>query len=493
MSMNRLILSLLISGLASISLAQAPIENYEYTFKISGVPDSIDSVAYLANYYGSKQYYFDTAVFEQDGMLKFTGEKIKGGIYSVILSNRSSFFEFVVHTDKLNMETKYSDLVGGMKIQSETEENTKFYTYLGFIEGKSKSIVDLRKKLEKANDEEKEAVQEQMRELDLEVIAYKKQFMEENPDLFITKVFKASAEPEIGDYEEIADETERKKKRYREFKNHYLDGIDFTDERLLRTPVLHNKYKYYMNKLVPQIPDSVIKEADMMIARAKGNKEVYKYLVHTITSKYEKSEVMGMEAVVVHMGQNYYCGEDDAWWLEDKKKEEFCERVTAMAPLQIGKTAPNLILMDTTETKWHNLHHLPSKFTVLYFWDSGCGHCKKVTPKLKEFYETYHEKGVEVYAVGTEFENKEWRKYIKKNELPWINVSDSPEANKNAQELMLKGTTTAQSLNFRDTYDIFSTPKIYLLDENKKIIAVKLMPEQMGGFIDHLLEEEAGG
>ncbi|MBT5976272.1 MAG: hypothetical protein HOG66_01390, partial [Flavobacteriales bacterium] len=77
--------------------------------------------------------------------------------------------------------------------------------------------------------------------------------------------------------------------------------------------------------------------------------------------------------------------------------------------------------------------------------------------------------------------------------LPWINVSDSPEANENAQELMLKGTTTAQSLNFRDTYDIFSTPKIYLLDENKKIIAVKLMPEQMGDFIDHLLEEEAEG
>ena len=491
--MNQLFITLFVIGFASATMAQAPIENYEYTFKITGVPDSLDSAAFLANYYGSKQYYFDTVAFEPGGVLKFSGEKIKGGIYSVILWDRSSYFEFVVNENDLNMETKFGDFVGSMKIKSESEENTKFYEYLGFIEGKSKTIMNLRKKLEKASEEEKEAVQEEMHQLDLEVVDYKKKFMVANPDLFITKVFSASAEPDIPDFKEISDEAERKRKRYRAFKNHYLDGVDFTDERLLRTPVLHNKYKYYMNKLVPQIPDSVIKEADMMIALAEGNKEVYKYLVHTITSKFEDSKVMGMDAVLVHMGQKYYCGDEDAWWLDDKKKEKFCDRITAMAPLQIGKTAPNLILLDTTEAKWHNLHHLPSKFTVLYFWDSSCGHCKKVTPKLKEFYATYKEKGVEVFAIGTEFENKEWKKYVKKNELPWINVSDSPEANENAQELMLKGTTTEQSLNFRDTYDIFSTPKIYLLDENKKIIAVKLMPEQMGDFIDHLLEEEAEG
>ena len=55
---------------------------------------------------------------------------------------------------------------------------------------------------------------------------------------------------------------------------------------------------------------------------------------------------------------------------------------------------------------------------------------------------------------------------------------------------MRERKTTLQSLNFRDTYDIFSTPKVYLLDENKKIIATKLMPEQMGEYLDHLIQEE---
>ena len=226
----------------------------------------------------------------------------------------------------------------------------------------------------------------------------------------------------------------------------------------------------------------------MLVSKTAGNKETHKYVVHHITSKYEDSKIMGMEALLVHMGQTYYCS-DKAWWLSKRKLDEFCERVDKMAPLLVGKYAPDLILMDTAG-QWQQLYKVQAPYTVLYFWDSGCGHCKKVTPKLLEFYNAYKDKGIKVYAVGTEFENKDWKKYLKKNDMPFINVSDNPEINKNAQELMRQKVTTLESLNFRDTYDIFSTPKIYLLDENKKIIATKLMPEQMGDFIDHLIQEK---
>lgn len=245
-----------------------------------------------------------------------------------------------------------------------------------------------------------------------------------------------------------------------------------------------------MSKLVPQVPDSVIKEADLLVKRTDGNKEMYKYVVHYITSSFEDSKIMGMDAVLVHMGQNYYCP-DKAWWLSKKKLEEFCERVDKMAPILIGKQAPNLILKDTAD-QWQDLYKINAPYTILYFWDSGCGHCKKVTPKLKDLYLEYKDKGVAVYAVGTEFENKDWKKYIIKNDLPFINVSDNPEINENAHALIRNGETTLESLNFRDTYDIFSTPKVFLLDENKKIIATKLMPEQLGEFLDRKLNDGEG-
>ncbi|GAB4382365.1 MAG: hypothetical protein Kow0075_14200 [Salibacteraceae bacterium] len=467
--------------------AQAPITNYKFVFKINNLPDSLKGDVFMANYYGSKQYYFDTARFDKTGTVVFAGDTIKGGIYSIILSDRKSYFEFVVNEPSIEMETRMGDFVKSMKVKK-SEENKKFYEYLAYIEDKSAEAAPLKSKLETAEGAEKESIEEKLAKIDEEVIAYKKKFIADNPDLFISKVFKASADPEVPEFDEIEDEEARKLKRYMAYKKAYLKDVDFGDERLLRTPVLHNKLVYYMTKVVPQLPDSVIKAADEIIARAAPSKEVHKYVVHTITSKFEDSKVMGMEAVLVHMGLNYYCP-DKAWWLNKKKLDEFCERVNHMAPLLIGKQAPDLILPDT-EGKWRRLYDVDSKFTVLYFWDSGCGHCKKVTPKLKEFYEEYKDKGVAVYAVGTEFENKDWLKYIEKNQLPFINVSDNPEINKNAHELIRQGVTTVESLNFRDTYDIFSTPKIFLLDENKKIIATRLMPEQMGEFIDRLLDEE---
>ncbi len=470
--------------------SQEPLENYDFKFRITNVPDSIDSVAFMANYYGSKQYYRDTAYFEKGGVLNFTGSSVNGGIYSVIFQDRKTYFEFVVNENSIEMETDFNDLIPKMKVKKSVE-NTHFYEYLRFINSKSTMAAPIQEQMNALGEEDEEMKQkfrDKLNEIEKDVIAFKREFIGKYPDLLATKVFRATADPEVGDFKEIEDEEERRKTRFKEFRDHYLDDVDFTDDRLLRTPVLHNKMMHYITKLTPQIPDSINKAADHLVELARPNPEVFKYVVHTITNKYEGAQIMGMDAVLVHMGQKYYCsGQVD--WMSEKKLEEFCERVEAMAPLLIGKKAPNLILLDTNGV-WQNMHEIDAPYTALYFWDSGCGHCKKVTPKLKEFYETYKEKGVVVYAVGTEFEVEEWKQYIKKKDLPFINVSDTPDANENAQELIMEGKTTLESLNFRTTYDIFSTPRLFLLDEDKTIIATKLTPEQLGDFIDNDMERK---
>ena len=359
--MNLIYTLIFLSVISLSTLAQDKMPTYDFKFKITNLSDSTDSVAYMANYYGSKQYYFDTATFEPGGVLHFKGDSIMGGIYSIILSDKKSYFEFVVNEPKIEMETKSGDFVNSMKVKTSVE-NTKFYEYLGFIEGKTKEVEVLKKKREEAKGKDQKAIEEQLGALDKEVIGYKLNFIDENPDFLISKVFKASAEPEIPEYKEIKDDDERQRRRYQEFKSAYLRVVDFADERLLRTPVLHNKMNYYITKLVVQAPDSIIKEADELVKRTNGNKETYKYIVHHITSKYEDSKVMGMESVLVHMGQNYYCP-DKAWWLSEKKREEFCERVNKMAPLQIGKYAPDIILMDTLG-KWRQLYEIKARYTV---------------------------------------------------------------------------------------------------------------------------------
>jgi thiol-disulfide isomerase/thioredoxin len=165
----------------------------------------------------------------------------------------------------------------------------------------------------------------------------------------------------------------------------------------------------------------------------------------------------------------------------------------------IGEIAPKLILKDTSDTKWVNLHELKAEYTILYFWDPECGHCKTITPKLAKLYkEKMKARNVEVYsvgkAIGKDFES--WKKFIRDNKLDFINVAVTENLYKIAKEKpeslvpIYPGEqgkpTTLESLNYQATYDIYSTPKVFILDKDKKIIAKSLSMSQIEDLLDNL-------
>ena len=88
---------------------------------------------------------------------------------------------------------------------------------------------------------------------------------------------------------------------------------------------------------------------------------------------------------------------------------------------------------------------------------------------MKEIIDGYKDKSVKVYAVCTEVEMDKWKKFIREKQLHWINVAD-PE---------LKN-------NFRHDFDILTTPQIFLLNENKEIIAKKIEADTL----DEILKKE---
>jgi thiol-disulfide isomerase/thioredoxin len=145
----------------------------------------------------------------------------------------------------------------------------------------------------------------------------------------------------------------------------------------------------------------------------------------------------------------------------------------ALKPLLIGKTAPD-ITMFTRDRSPLSLHDVDAEFTIVYFWDSECGHCKRQTPKLKEFYERLNPKGVEVFAANTEADRDKWLNYVNENNLSWINVHDP-----------------ANLSGFRDKYDIWATPLIFLLDHDKRILAKRITIEQAEEIITRQMELES--
>jgi len=120
------------------------------------------------------------------------------------------------------------------------------------------------------------------------------------------------------------------------------------------------------------------------------------------------------------------------------------------------------------------LNEIQAKYTILYFWDSDCGTCRKETPKLYSYYEKVKQKDVEVFAVSIELIRSNWETFIDENKLTdWINCIDDKEES-----------------NFRSIYNIKGTPIIYLLDKDKKIIAKRLNAEQTFQYLDRLMQEE---
>lgn len=468
--MNRLIKRsfLLILFIPALVIAGKP----KYDIRVRFV-NLKDTVCYLGNYYGDKQYIKDTARIDAKGNCEFTGENdLPGGIYLVITPAKK-YFEIIINKELFfSLETDTSDFTGSMKIKG-SKENQLFYEYLNYVVSEQKKATPLRQalKLVKSNPDSTKLLQEKLTAIDKEVQNYKLDFIKQHPETFLAKVFTTSKEPEIPEAPKLPNGEKDSVFVFRYYKDHFLDNIDFSDDRLLRTPIFAAKIKQYITQLTVQQPDSIIAEADSLIKLASANKEVFKYVVWYLTNWSETSQIMGFDAIFVHLVEKYYMT-NQAYWVTATNLEKITNRAKILKNLLIGKIIPNLTVSDTNNV-FYTLYNIKSKYTILYFWDPTCGHCQKETPRLLAYYDSVKTKGVEVFAVNTDPNVSEWKKYIREHKLDWLNLMDQQNVT-----------------GFHTTFDIYSTPVVYLLDENKKILAKRLSVEQLREFLDRLIKKD---
>jgi thiol-disulfide isomerase/thioredoxin len=478
-----LILALITLGLSAQTKSGKP-ESSSYTIrvKINGVKDT---AVYLANYFGNKIYYNDTAIADKNGLVVFKGKKFEeGGKYAVVIPG-PKYFDILVTEEDIDIETDAADFVGKMKI-NKSLENKLFYDYVKFIDQQKKLRDPIDAQLAEENIKEEQAtkLKEELKVINQQVIDYQSKLFRDHPNLLVSKLIMVTTEIEIP---EPPADTEDLNWKYHYYINHYWDNTDLNDPRIVRDQGIHRKLETFANNAVAQIPDTVFVEAKKACEKVASNPELFKYFVHFFTSNAEKSKIMCMDRVFVLMVDEYYKSGRTPW-MDNEQLAKIIEAADKKRPTMCGETVPNIILPDTSGTNWVSLHGIDAKYTIIAIWESNCGHCKKEMPKLMEIYQKWKDKGVEVYAIGNDFETPEWKKFIREKELSWINVSDNPEINKSdsAMVLIRSGITNLQSLNFRKTFDVFSTPKVYVLDADKKVIAKQLSAEQVEDLLNNL-------
>ncbi|MEI6853538.1 MAG: redoxin domain-containing protein [Bacteroidota bacterium] len=446
---------------------------YKFTVKVNGV---VDSTCYLGHYYGQYQYVDDTAVANAKGEMVFQGkEALPGGIYFVIIPKKK-YFEFIVNKEEVfSMETDTSDFVKYMKVKG-SAENKLFYEYLNYVNGNQNQFLAIKKRLDlnKGNKDSTAILNKQLEAVDQKVKDYKLEFIKKNPDSFISRIFISSKDPDVPKTPILPNGRKDSVFEYNAYKDHYWDNIDFSDERIIRTPVFYNRINNFFNNIVIQHPDSICKEADKLVEKARANKEMFKYVIWWITYTYETSKIIGFDAVFVHMVETYYMT-NQCYWLSPTLLENITKRAMKLKPILLGKVAPHMVMQDTNLVL-QSLDAVVAKYTIVMFWDYNCGHCKVEVPKMVEFYnKKKDELGLKVFAVCTDTSMAEMKKFIIKDKMNFINV-DGPRA---------------ITPHYAELYDIYSTPVIYLLDDKKIIISKRIEVDQIEDIIKHDIKMKA--
>ncbi|MFN5785836.1 MAG: thioredoxin-like domain-containing protein [Flavobacteriia bacterium] len=488
---------------AVIILAFALISSISFGQKLKfKILNQKDTTVHLIKYWGSKLYYADTAEIK-GGYVEFDGSKQKPGILGILLPGQK-FFEFIYNNEEVSLETSSPDFVQTMKIKK-SEENKIFIEYIKFIGPKKTEADNLSKERTKLNKEDAKFTElsDKIDALNKEVIDYQKNLVNTYKGMLVSKIVKMSMDIEIPETPKDTNGVVLDSNfRFNYFRKHYWDNIDLNVDALVNTPVFHNKLEYFFGKnMMIQHWDTVLYYAYDLCDHLNPKSKTFEYCVSWITSSYGKSNIMGMDKVYIYMADRYYCsknaeGKSPAFWMTPDKLEELCEKIPVQKNLVMGVKPPNLILRDTTDKVWRDFYSLKSDYTILYFWDPECGHCKKTTPKLETLYkEKFKDRNIEIFsvgkAVGEDFEK--WKKFIRDNKMTFINVAVTDPLFKAAMEdarQFVPKYTTIESLNYQTTYDIFSTPRVWVLDKDKKIIAKSISISQLEEMMDRLQGKE---
>ena len=315
-------------------------------------------------------------------------------------------------------------------------------------------------------------VKSKIEAIDKDAKAYIKNFYTSNPGFLSANFVRANNEPDYLQYITSPDGKVDSSRIYTTYKAHFFDNFTFTDPRLIYTPVFAQKMDFYLDKMVVPVRDSLEKDIDRLITLSSVNKEMQTYMGWFLSLKYETSQVMGHDALFVYVVRKYLePGKID--WQYPEVKDNVLKRVNTLEPLLLEKPAPNLILLDTNNIA-HSLLATKARYTLLFFWESTCGHCQQEMPKVLKFYDEFHSKyNLEIFGVSTDTSLVKWKAYIKKNNMSWINVNG---------HMSVSG-------NYHTLYDIRSTPIMYLLDENKKILTKFLLVEDISNVITKREEE----
>ncbi len=493
---------LFVIAAALISVCQfKAAEGYDIRINLKG---SNDTMVFLVKHTWDQHLIVDTCKNIKNGVITFKGKKdLDKGMYMLVSQSISVYFEFFINeSQRFVINGDASDPTGKLSV-SGNRENELFFSYLKFVADKNKDFGKLLEQTKgKSKEDSAKFMQEKVKQFTADAKKFDLEFMQKTKGTFVYDFMNLKTEKEATDIPKASNGRPDSVFAYYYYKTHYFDGIDFKDERIIRTPLFDDRIKSYFDRVILNHPDTVIQEVDVLLAKCVPNSLIYNQLIAFFTHKYEQSKIIGFDKVFVHLSDKYILSGKASGVYSEETVQKIKERVDIMRNLLMDSKVADLFMIDTTNGKivrkmgfdtastaksitdlyyknetrlnplYKTLYSVNAKYLVLVFWAADCGHCQTEIPKLHESLRSI--KGTidhKVFAVQTKDELFDtWRKFLVEKKLnDFLHVYDPIHIN-----------------NLKERFDIYSTPVIYILDKEKKIKAKRLGADQVVDYIKFL-------
>lgn len=246
--------------------------------------------------------------------------------------------------------------------------------------------------------------------------------------------------------------------------DNFFKYIDFEDDALYNSTFLVDRvsdYVFYLNfsenKNLQQklLKESITKVMDKL-PNAKLKKTITEFLITSLADKRDGETVDWLfEKYYDKLPKNKI----DVAFKKEKKQ---------LLNATIGRTAPDFSWEEGGKKFKLSTLNDSDKY-LLVFWSTTCPHCTKDIPELHSYMHKNH-KSTSLITFGIEENKLDWTEFVKN--LPYSHnaVGTNPE-DKFDNETVLK-------------YNLLGTPSYFILDKDKKIIALPTDLEDVKEYFD---------
>lgn len=416
---------------------------------------------FLIGILGDQRFRIDSSSVDLYGKLSFVNpDGYPQGHYFVYFPNNKNFQLLLGEDQEFSISADLNDLANTIKSEGSID-NKLLYENITFENGLRPQFAAIAQELQThaegsaayqaAKGRQEALVSQRKARLDQEFSSH--------PNSFYTAFKQAGQNPELRT--DLPQEAQ-----VAQYRKDFWANVDFGDTRLMRTPVIMNKLKRYMNELTPQHVDSLVNSTIWLIDRAEPYPDYFKFFANWVPLTYEptKTSIMDPEKILVTVIRRYFTREK-AFWADSMSIYSFHQRAQEMGGSLYGMKGPDVTSTDQFGKK-QSIYEKTADYIIVYMYNPECEHCQEQTPKLVSFYNQHKNKGIDVYAIAIDTDKTKWNNYIEKTGMNFTNVYDP------------------SNRSIYGKYYVDHTPELYVLNKDRTIIGKNIKVNQIMTVID---------